>query len=83
MSTNSKREEGWITGLAPNTIYNFTINCGGGDIMTTQQTTDNNGSIHYKIEYYTGDWTVRVILGEFVKVGKVHYISTNISWTPV
>ena len=47
-STGSKNAEGWITGLAPNTTYNFTINYYAGNTRTTQQTTDNNNNKEYR-----------------------------------
>lgn len=89
-STGNKNEEGWITGLAPNTAYNFTIDYYDGKPITTQQTTDNNGSIHYKLEVFipppnTGAVeSKQVTLGGFSGYVKGHHkFGVTISWTPV
>ena len=83
-STGSKNEEGWITGLAPNTTYNFTIDYYNGNTRTTQQTTDNNGNIHYKLELQIGlDDHKIVTLGGFSENIKGHFdYGVTISWTP-
>lgn len=87
-STESRNEEGWITGLTPNTTYNFTIDYYPGT-RTTQQTTDNNGSIHYKLEHYTLeknnriDDTKIVTLGGFsASIKNTSRVGVTISWTP-
>lgn len=86
-STGSENAEGWITGLAPNTTYNFTIDYYAGNTRTTQQTTDNNGSIHYKLEYrhitFSYDENKRVTLGGFSEnIRADTSAGVTISWTP-
>lgn len=85
-STGSRKAEGWITGLAPNTKYNFTIDCYTGNTMTTQQTTDNNGSIYYKLVYDQNNATYnykRVQLGEFsANIQTNAPTGVTIAWTP-
>ena len=84
-STGSENAEGWITGLAPNTAYNFTIDYYEGYVRTTQQTTDTNGSIHYKLEYTKrGNFNnKRVTLGAYIEqFDRSFKQGLTISWTP-
>lgn len=88
-STGSANAEGWITGLVPNTEYNFTIDYYNGYVKTTKQTTDNNGSIHYKLTSAFNDANKRnikiVTLGNFSETTTIMPSTKNgvtISWTP-
>ena len=87
-STRSENAEGWITGLAPNTAYNFTIDYYNGNVRTTRQTTDNNGAIHYKLvsekENIDNVPYKKVTLGSYAElISKKLNSGVTISWTPV
>ena len=86
-SNGGKNAEGWITGLAPNTAYNFTIDYYNGDVSTTRQTTDTNGSIYYKLEYGVliskNKRVTRVTLGAYKEQIDGNLTKgLKISWTP-
>lgn len=87
-TTKNWNENGYIRNLAPNTRYNFSINYGGNQIRSTQQITDGEGKIYYKINFSpgqdNGDDTKSIYLGNY----KNDVINSNlsnttiISWTP-
>lgn len=88
-STGSVNAEGLITGLVPNTTYNFTIDYYKDSPKTTQQTTDNNGNINYKLERGTdaggNNYIKTVTLGGFRETKTITASTKNgvtISWTP-
>ena len=86
-STNF-REEGYIRNLAPNTTYNFSINYSGNQIRSTQQITDGEGKIHYKIDLTVGqdngESIKKIYLGNYYnEVTNSNLTNTTIiSWTP-
>ena len=85
-STTNFNEEGYIRNLAPNTKYNFSINYGNKQIRSTQQITDGEGKIYYKIKYSVNemDENKRVYLGNYNNEVTASTLSntTIISWTP-
>ena len=86
-STNY-REEGYIRNLTPNTTYNFSINYSGNQIRSTQQITDGEGKIHYKIDLTVGqdngESIKKIYLGNYynVVINSNLTNTTIISWTP-
>lgn len=86
-STNF-REEGYIRNLAPNTTYNFSINYGNNQIRSTQQITDGEGKINYKIALNVGSDNSgdekTIYLGKYSNtVSNSNLpVTTIISWTP-
>ena len=77
-----------IRNLAPNTTYNFSINYSGNQIRSTQQTTDGEGKIHYKIDLTVGqdngDSSKTIYLGNYYNVVTNSKLTntTTISWAP-
>ena len=82
------KEEGYIRNLTPNTKYNFSINYSGNQIRSTQQTTDGEGKIHYKIDLTVGqdngESIKKIYLGNYYnEVTNSNLTNTTIiSWTP-
>ena len=88
-TTTNAREEGYIRNLTPNTTYNFSINYGGTQNRSTQQTTDGEGKIYYKINVTVGSDTPvtfhkTVYLGNYTNTVNGGNLTNTIiiSWTP-
>lgn len=84
-TTTNIKEEGYIRNLAPNTTYNFSINYSANQIRSTQQITDGEGKIYYRIYFNHGlNTTKAVYLGNYSETVNNKYITetTIISWTP-
>ena len=85
-TTKNFTEEGYIRNLAPNTKYNFSINYSHNNIRSTQQITDGEGKIYYKIKFalQETDASKIVYLGNYKNdvYDSDLTATTIISWTP-